>query len=341
MANVENKNVGCQHYKRNCRLLAPCCNKVYPCRVCHDDEQMHVLDRKAVEKVVCNNCDLINDIRASCEMCETVFGSHYFCPICRLYDNVDKKQFHCDGCGICRAGGRDRFEHCYVCEMCMPIGAPHKCIEKSSSANCPVCFESIHSSRVQTHIPKCGHLIHSPCFTEMMKKGLYSCPTCGRAMGDMSSVWHVLDREVEMTPMPTEYQDLYREILCKDCSKSSTTKFHIVGMKCGECGSYNTSIEGPFVKKNEDGSFVALEESELENLFHVALPVLEPRADENDQEDQREDEISNFGDAEVIHLEDIIDFDEEESLEGDIEGAIEGDHDGSDWETEEETENQE
>ena len=28
MADVENENVGCQHYKRNCRLLAPCCNKV-------------------------------------------------------------------------------------------------------------------------------------------------------------------------------------------------------------------------------------------------------------------------------------------------------------------------
>ena len=28
--------------------------------------------------------------------------------------------------------------------------------------------------RVQTHIPKCGHLIHSPCFTEMMKKGIKS-----------------------------------------------------------------------------------------------------------------------------------------------------------------------
>ena len=26
--NSTEENVGCQHYKRNCKLLAPCCNKV-------------------------------------------------------------------------------------------------------------------------------------------------------------------------------------------------------------------------------------------------------------------------------------------------------------------------
>ena len=26
----------------------------------------------------------------------------YFCYECKLYDDEDKQQFHCDGCGICR-----------------------------------------------------------------------------------------------------------------------------------------------------------------------------------------------------------------------------------------------
>jgi len=191
--------------------------------------------------------------------------------------------------------------------MCMPKNQPHKCIEKSSHTNCPVCFESIHSARVSTHIPKCGHLIHSPCYEEMFKKGLYACPTCGKSMGNMTNVWNHLDRDIEMTPMPTEYQGLYREILCKDCSSISTVKFHVVGMKCSKptCGSFNTSIEGPFVKKDETGNFVGLTEAELAELFSVSLPVAEANtSQDNDESD--EDIDAAHGDDEPVDLEDLI-----------------------------------
>jgi hypothetical protein len=40
-------------------------------------------------------------VQSTCEECGTVFGN-YFCSICRLYDDEDKQQFHCDGCGLCR-----------------------------------------------------------------------------------------------------------------------------------------------------------------------------------------------------------------------------------------------
>lgn len=36
---------GCKHYKRNCKLLAPCCNTLYTCIRCHDDLTDHSLDR--------------------------------------------------------------------------------------------------------------------------------------------------------------------------------------------------------------------------------------------------------------------------------------------------------
>jgi len=261
---------GCVHYKRNCLLVTPCCDKVYPCRVCHDEEEEHTLDRKTVKKVVCGQCKTRSDISKDCE-CGTVFGEAYFCSVCRLYDNEDKKQFHCDGCSICRVGGQDNFEHCFTCEMCMPKTSTHKCIEKSSRNNCPVCFEPIHTSRTATHIPPCGHLIHVPCYGDMLKSGLYSCPTCGRAMQDMSDAWTHVDREVAETPMPAEYANLYREVLCKDCSKASKTLFHIVGMKCGDCGSYNTSVEGPFQRKSGE-EFVSLTDAELQRLYTVPLP---------------------------------------------------------------------
>lgn len=45
----------------------------------------------------------------SCEHCNHVFGD-YYCDICHLFDK-DKKQYHCDGCGICR----------YVCRFIFSI----------------------------------------------------------------------------------------------------------------------------------------------------------------------------------------------------------------------------
>lgn len=39
---------GCTHYKRNCALVAPCCNKIYTCRLCHDEQEHHKIDRYQV-----------------------------------------------------------------------------------------------------------------------------------------------------------------------------------------------------------------------------------------------------------------------------------------------------
>ena len=40
------KVLGCEHYARNCKVFAPCCQKWYPCRVCHDEENPdHALQR--------------------------------------------------------------------------------------------------------------------------------------------------------------------------------------------------------------------------------------------------------------------------------------------------------
>lgn len=37
---------GCKHYKRNCKLVSACCNKLYTCRLCHDDDVAdHTMDR--------------------------------------------------------------------------------------------------------------------------------------------------------------------------------------------------------------------------------------------------------------------------------------------------------
>ncbi|XP_063907824.1 RING finger and CHY zinc finger domain-containing protein 1-like [Zophobas morio] len=169
----------CNHYQRKCKLVTPCCNKIYTCRFCHDEQESHTLNRKAVKEVVCMVCGERQDVRYNCYSCEVKFGK-YYCLECNLFDDEDKGQFHCEGCGICRVGGGDNFFHCDVCNMCLSIGmlGNHKCVENRSHTDCPICMEDMHSSRSNLHIPKCGHLLHETCFQNMDKAGHKLCPIC-------------------------------------------------------------------------------------------------------------------------------------------------------------------
>ena len=42
-------------------------------------------------------------VASHCKDCSVKFG-RYFCEICRLFDDHERGQFHCHGCGICRCG---------------------------------------------------------------------------------------------------------------------------------------------------------------------------------------------------------------------------------------------
>ena len=80
--------------------------------------------------------------------------------------------------------------------MCLPnhLEGKHKCVEKVSRSNCPVCQEDIHTSRIPSQIPPCNHLIHKNCFDEMLSNGHYACPTCGASMIPMSDIWKMYDK---------------------------------------------------------------------------------------------------------------------------------------------------
>ncbi|EDL05283.1 ring finger and CHY zinc finger domain containing 1, isoform CRA_b [Mus musculus] len=202
---------GCEHYDRACLLKAPCCDKLYTCRLCHDTNEDHQLDRFKVKEVQCINCEKLQHAQQTCEDCSTLFGE-YYCSICHLFDK-DKRQFS------------------------------FQCIENVSRQNCPICLEDIHTSRVVAHVLPCGHLLHRTCYEEMLKEG-YRCPLCMHSALDMTRYWRQLDTEVAQTPMPSEYQNVTVDILCNDCNGRSTVQFHILGMKCKLCDSYNTAQAG-------------------------------------------------------------------------------------------------
>ena len=115
--------------------------------------------------------------------------------------------------------------------MCLPnhLEGAHKCVEKVSRGNCPVCQEDIHTSRIPSQIPPCNHLIHKNCFDEMLSNGHYACPVCGVSMIDMKEIWKIYDKDIEETPMPEEYRHLFAKIKCRDCLQTSLSSFHILG----------------------------------------------------------------------------------------------------------------
>ncbi|MEW5311264.1 MAG: hypothetical protein WDW38_002995 [Sanguina aurantia] len=134
--------VGCAHYQRKAKIIAPCCDKEFWCRHCHNQEMQdaepdpkkrHVVDRKLVQEVVCASCHLRQPFGLACSSCSVAFGA-YTCTICKFFDDdLSKECFHCDECGICRVGGRDKFFHCATCNSCYAIALQqsHVCIENA------------------------------------------------------------------------------------------------------------------------------------------------------------------------------------------------------------------
>jgi hypothetical protein len=51
--------MACVHYQRKNNIVSPCCNKVFGCRVCHDEMSAACgpMDRFAIKEIVCKECN--------------------------------------------------------------------------------------------------------------------------------------------------------------------------------------------------------------------------------------------------------------------------------------------
>lgn len=241
----------CEHYDRECDYLAACCDEFFHCKFCHDkvkfDEERdiskcHKMIRSDTERVRCRRCNFTQSLQQNCQNCGVCMGA-YFCSICHLYDsNLSKHIYHCEKCGICRVGPKENYFHCDTCEACLGIAlqGSHTCRPGMLKANCAVCQEDMFTSREATISMKCGHFIHRACLRAMIQNNRYSCPLCFKNVVDMSLVYQELDEEIAQTQMPEEYKNLEFDVLCNDCLHKSNVRFHFLGMKCPNCGSYNT-----------------------------------------------------------------------------------------------------
>lgn len=242
---------GCAHYRRNVKLECVDCLKWYTCRFCHDEVEDHPLIRAATRHMLCMFCGTPQPCAAECSQCGES-GGCYYCDKCKLWDNAIGKQiYHCDDCGLCRVGkglGADFF-HCQRCGVCMSVKLlnSHRCIERSTDCDCPICGSYMFSSTRTVVFMRCGHSIHYQCYYDHMKRS-YKCPLCSKSVVNMEMQFRNLDRSIAAQPMPPEYTHTTALINCNDCSAKTVTPYHWLGLKCTICQSYNTSqikVNGP------------------------------------------------------------------------------------------------
>ncbi|XP_050377186.1 zinc finger protein BRUTUS-like At1g74770 [Argentina anserina] len=233
---------GCKHYRRNCKVVAPCCNQLYTCIRCHDEMADHTIDRRSVTEMMCMKCLKIQPIGHTCSTasCSDLSMARYFC---KIFDD-ERIIYHCPYCNLCRVGkglGIDYF-HCMTCNACMSCSLfKHICREKSFMDNCPICHEDIFTSNSPVKALPCGHSMHSTCFQAYTYTN-YTCPICGKSLGDMQMLFRMFDAYMAGEKLPDEYSGRTQAILCNDCEKKGKSPFHWLYHKCSSCGSYNTSL---------------------------------------------------------------------------------------------------
>lgn len=273
----------CNHYKRNCTIIAPCCGAAFGCRICHDEcpvlpppkygepkggkvkrryprsgslpaslsdipePEHHEIDRFKIREVICRKCyTRQSSKRNECIKCLEPFGE-YHCEICNLWMSDEEEPYHCPDCGFCRVGGRDNFKHCQDCGMCIDSSLfdSHNCKSGKYMSNCPVCQEDLFSSRHASHEMPCGHTIHWHCYQEFSKHDS-RCPVCKKTSEtpeNMAATWQALALSIKLQPVPVELAKVVN-ITCNDCETADNNlRWHFLGVQCRNCNSFNTNIE--------------------------------------------------------------------------------------------------
>ena len=306
---------GCSHYQTNCKIECPTCFKWYTCRFCHDSQTLdHKLIRNEVKHILCMYCHTPQIPESNyCINCEQELAN-YFCSKCILYDNDQTKDiYHCDKCGICRLGlglEKDYF-HCDTCNTCLSIDLKghHKCLSDVTHSNCCICNEDLFSLIHKVVFMKCGHSIHEQCYSKFTKFSS-KCPICKKTITNVESQYRILDVEIAQSPLPEPYNNWRCIISCNDCGGKSNTMYHVLGLKCKYCKSYNTN-QLKLIKPEEEEEEEILGEGEERKKSDKNNNSV-TQFDVNVMKLVKTNLLNNFGiDEEVSGYEDDMDVEDE------------------------------
>jgi len=115
----------------------------------------------------------------------------------------------------------------------------HKCIERSTDCDCPICGDYMFTSPQTVVFMRCGHTIHRHCYHAHMQTS-YKCPICQQTVVNMETQFRNLDRAIDAQPMPEQFRDTRAMVSCNDCRAKSAVRYHWLGLRCAVCDSYNT-----------------------------------------------------------------------------------------------------
>ena len=308
------ENIICKHYDRNCLIISKCCNNVYGCRFCHNENEDHQINRFETDRIICKKCNIEQNISNKCINCNIEFGN-YYCYICRLWFNDNKTAYHCEKCGHCRTGNIDDYIHCEKCNICQnkTVYENHNCFTNSFELDCPICNNNLKDSIRPVINLKCGHGIHQECLKNNLINGNMNCPLCKMSVSDMNNLWEDLDEQILLQPMQLQYRRYKANILCNDCLKETINNYHFIGVKCNNCGSYNTQLNDLIkpnivqndlreyilnmrrndllIEENEDRSSAESSEDFIEDN-DLSIPYID-RSNEEEEYDE-EEEIYNY-----------------------------------------------
>jgi len=286
----------CNHYNRNCTLIASCCGAAFGCRICHDDcillpplliakrssrryarssslpggftsidditrrDTHHTIDRFKTAEIICRDCYTKQSSKTNnCVNCGIQFGE-YHCSICNLWMSNDEKPYHCPDCGFCRVGGAENFQHCHDCGMCIDktLYSNHNCKSGKYKSNCPVCQEYLFSSRSASHEMPCGHAIHWECFRNLATHDS-RCPVCKKTAETkerMMPTWNAMASGITLQPVPPELARVVN-ITCVDCETLEDARaWHFIGVQCRSCSSFNTVVDRIVMSGEEANDFL-------------------------------------------------------------------------------------
>ena len=80
-------------------------------------------------------------------------------------------------------------------------------------------------------------------YESYIKSGSLNCPLCRKSIiiKDYERMYNEsLDAEIAATPIPIEITGNKIKICCNDCESITELFFHPFGLKCSNCGCYNT-----------------------------------------------------------------------------------------------------
>ncbi|EGC48765.1 CHY zinc finger domain-containing protein [Histoplasma capsulatum var. duboisii H88] len=259
----ENLQLGCQHYKRKVKLQCYTCKAWYPCRFCHDQEEDHVLIRRATQNMLCMRPGNGANRAASKPPATTA---------------------RCANSGITTA--RKAFTTVTIAGFVVSVkgSQTHRCIERSTQCDCPICGDYMFTSPETVIFMKCGHSIHQKCFSQYSTTS-YRCPICSKTIANMEAHFRSLDRTINDQPMPPDFMDTRALISCNDCSAKSAVQYHWLGLKCEICYSYNTT-QIQLLTANDNNDENTHEANEIRNISrNITVPTrmtrLPPNSDEN------------------------------------------------------------